>query len=252
MPAGGLVVGGIIGAGTAIYGAIEKSKAEKAARNNIMPQYTIPQSERDSLSLAESQAGQGMSDASRRELLNNSNQGLSATTNSILRAGGSANAIAGAENNYQQGLNQNAIYDDQARMSNLSRLQSAYTRASANSDKAYQINEYAPWANRAQAIAQQLQSGQQTMQSGLSTLGSAATSYAGSLAKPGTMQTPTTTPSSLPPVGQNQSYFAGSSGYDGNAGFGNGDINNGNNFTNMGNGQDPQFSWNGFYPSSQP
>lgn len=272
MPAGGLVVAGVVGAGTAIYGAIQKNKAAKAARNNIMPHYDIPQSEYNSLNLAESQAGQGMSDASRQQLLNNSQSGLSATQNAILRSGGSANAIAGAEDKYQQGINQNAIYDDQARMANLSRLQSAYTRMSADADKSYQINEYAPWANRAQAISQQLQSGQQTMQSGLSTLGSAATSYAAAMAKPGTNNNiglrdtsgdvsmgkiPTygsygsanSSPSpslSIPDSGfqQQQVPWPAQGGDAGSA-----SVNN--NFTTWGNGSGSQWKWNGFYPEQQ-
>ena len=183
MPAGGLVTGAVIGLGTAIYGAIQKSKAEKAARNNVMPTYTIPQSEYNSLDLAESQAGQGMSDASRAILQNNANQGLQATQDNILRGGGNANAIAVAQGGYQQGINQNAIYDDQARVANLSRLQSAYARMSADQDKAFQVNQYAPWANKAQALAQQQQYGQATMMSGIGTAGSALSGYFGAMNK---------------------------------------------------------------------
>lgn len=181
MPAGGLVsagVSGAVGLGTAIYGAIQKRKAQQAAAANKMPTYNIPTEEQDALTLAGSQAGQGMSDASRQAYLNNAGSGLAATTNAILRGGGDANSIGNAYNKYETGINNQAIYDDQARMQHLSNLQGEFHRMSAQKDKQWQINQYAPWANKAQAIGQQLTGGQNMMMAGINTLGSAATTAA--------------------------------------------------------------------------
>lgn len=177
MPAGGLVsagVSGAVGLGTAIYGAIQKRKAQQEAAANKMPTYSIPTEEQDALTLAGSQAGQGMSDASRQAYLNNAGSGLAATTNAILRGGGDANSIGNAYNKYDTGINNQAIYDDQARMQHLSNLQGEFHRMSAQKDKQWQINQYAPWANKAQAIGQQLTGGQNMMMAGINTLGNSA------------------------------------------------------------------------------
>lgn len=177
MPAGGLVTAGVgaaIGLGTAIYGGIKKRQAERAAAANVMPIYNIPTEEQDALTLAGSQAGQGMSDASRQAYLNNAGSGLSATTNAILRGGGDANSIGNAYNKYETGINNQAIYDDQARMNHLSNLQGEFHRMSAQKDKQWQINQYAPWANKAQAIGQQLTGSQNMINSGISTMSGAA------------------------------------------------------------------------------
>lgn len=181
----GIITAGI-GLGTTIYGAIQKQKAQKAANANVMPTYQIPQSQNDVLNLAESQAGNGMSAAARQQLQNNANSGLAATLNSQQRNGGDANAMSGAYNNYAEGIDKNAIYDDQARVANLRNLQTQYQNQSAYQDKAWQINDYAPWANRAQAIAGQLQganqwetSGMNTLLSGLAKTGSALGSSGG-------------------------------------------------------------------------
>lgn len=177
MPAGGLVtagIGGAIGLGTTIYGMIQKNKAEKAAKANVMPQYDIQPEEQYNLDIARSQAGQGMSDASRAAYMNNAGSGLAATTNAILRGGGDANSIGNAYNKYDTGISSQAIYDDQARMQHLSNLQGAYTRMSAQKDKQWQINKYQPWANKAQALAQQLAGSQNMITSGINTMGTAA------------------------------------------------------------------------------
>lgn len=180
MPAGGLLtaaaITGAIGLGQTIYGVSQKKKAQREAAANKMPTYSIPGEEQSALTLAESQAGQGMSDASRAAYLNNAGSGLAATSNAILRGGGDANAIGSAYNRYETGINNQAIYDDQARMSHLSNMQSAFSRMSAQKDKRWQINEYQPWANKAQAVGQQLASSQNMITSGINTMGSALTS----------------------------------------------------------------------------
>lgn len=242
MPAGGLIVAGVIGAGTAIYGAIQKDKAAKAARANVRPAYGIPQEEYQNLSLAESQAGQGMSDAARQQLQNNASAGLAGTQNAILRAGGSANAIASAEEKYQQGINQNAIYDDQARVSNLRNLQSAYTRMSADKDKEWQINQYGSWADKAQAISQQAASADKTMWSGINTVGSAASGIAGS----GSLGSST---ASAVAAGRNSAPSAPQAGV--SPSDSGGMYNASNNFTNSGNGSNQDWKWNGYYPVQQ-
>ena len=236
----GIVTAGI-GLGTTIYGSIQKQKAQKAAAANVMPTYTIPQSQNDAMSLAESQAGNGMSAAARQQLQNNANNGLAATLNSQQRNGGDANAMSGAYNNYAEGIDKNAIYDDQARVANLRNLQTQYQNQSAYQDKAWQINDYAPWANKAQAIAGQLQGAQQWQTSGMNTLlsGLASTSNALKPAakNPNTTSTPTGGGADGSVAALNTGYSNTPFRFDQNPTSG---------------GDNGGFQWNGYYPVSAP
>ncbi len=164
-----LIAGAALGAGQLAYGAAQKRKAQRAAAANVMPKYNIAPEEAQMLRQEESMAGQGMSDASREALRANTDRSQGQSIDAILRGGGNPNAISALANNTQTQLNQMAVYDDQARLQNLARLQAARARMSANRDKQYQINDYQPWANKAQAITQQLAGAQNMMTSGLNT-----------------------------------------------------------------------------------
>lgn len=166
-----LIAGAALGAGEMIYGNHLKKEAAKAAAANVMPKYQIGPEEQQMLSTAESQAGTGMSDAAREALRQNSDRALGTSIDAITRGGGNVNAISSLAEGTQQGLNKMALYEDDARLKHLQMLQEARARMSANRDKAYQINDYGPWANRAQAIAQQQAAAQNTFNSGLNTLG---------------------------------------------------------------------------------
>jgi len=186
----GLIGGGLLGAGEIAYGLINQSKARKAAAANIRPKYEIPDEERqaENLAQAESMAGQGMSAASRQQLYQNTANMQGQSIDAILRAGGDPNAISNLANNTQNQLNQSSIYDNQARLQNLGNLQALRSqissRRSASKDKAWQLNHYQPWADRAQAIAQQSQGAQNMINSGVNQLGMGLVSGLGSLSKP--------------------------------------------------------------------
>lgn len=185
MPAGGLITAGALGLGTAIYGGIEASQAKKAAMNNIAnrPQYNPLPEDDSELNLAESQAGTGMSAAAKQSLLNNSQNSEAAALNATLRGGGDANAIGSIADKSQQALNSNAIYDNQAQQAHVGTLLNTFrqynNQRQANSDKQFQINQYAPWADRQQLYTQQMQAGQNMLNSGLKTLGSGLSSLGG-------------------------------------------------------------------------
>jgi hypothetical protein len=152
------------------YGASQKKKYQREADANKMPEYQINQEERDMMRQAETMAGQGMSDADREAMRSNTDRAMGTSIDAILRGGGNPNAIASLAGNFQNQINQMAVYEDQARLKNLENLQNQRARMSANRDKAYQINQYQPWANRAQAINQQLMGAQNMMQGGFNTM----------------------------------------------------------------------------------
>jgi hypothetical protein len=165
-----LLAGAAIGAGQMAYGASQKKKYQNAAAANVMPEYQINPEEGAMMRQAESMAGQGMSDAARESMRANTDRALGTGIDAILRGGGNANAIASLAGNTQNQINQMAVYEDQARLKNLENLQNQRARMSANRDKVYQINQYQPWANRAQAINQQLMGAQNMMQGGFNTM----------------------------------------------------------------------------------
>lgn len=242
----------IIGAGIATYGIVKQSQAEKAAKNNKRPTYNIPEEEYDGERLAESQASQGMSAASKQYYLDNAGQGLSATTDAILRGGGDPNSIGSAYNNYQKGINSLSVYDDQARQQHLQGLTSAYARMSADKDKAWQVNQYGPYADKAQAYAAQEAGAQKTIGSGISIFGQGLGGLAKGAPNAGTI--PTGGTSNLPAgSGNASSNFTNNFGYDAN--------NATPNFTNNYGGSldvsqsyapqptNPEGSWTGIIPA---
>lgn len=210
----GLIAGGVLSAGELAYGAHLKKKAQQAAAANVMPEYKIAPEEQQMLSQAESMAGQGMSDAAREALRANSDRALGTTLDAMLRSGATANSIGKTAGQTQAGLNQIALYEDSARINNLKALQEERARMSANRDKAYQINKYNPWANRAQAISGQLDAANNTINSGINTIGQGVLGIANNFGGQPHMpnynympQQPSISPSSYGPNPQPQPYM---------------------------------------------
>lgn len=193
MPAGGLLTAGslAVGLGEAIYGGIQSKKINNqlAANAAARPKYQIPQEENNIESLAESRGGQGISDAAMTANQNQSNQNTAAALAAIKQSGDTSNigAITGAADNAS---NQQAIYNDQARMQNLNNLQGAYARMSANKDKQFQVNELDPWKDKQQFLSTQLAGAKNTEQAGINTAASGAMNLGSSLLKANTVANP--------------------------------------------------------------
>ncbi len=225
----GLVSAGI-GAGTAIYGAIQKKKAERAAAANTRPKYSIPNEEYDALNLAEGQANMGMGAGARQQLQNNTDRAIATTANATLMGGGDANAIGNIVDKSQNAYNNNAVYDDQVRLANLSRLQSNYQRMAANRDKQWQ--------------AQQLQT------SGMNMFGGGLASTINGFAQQNkdTIPAQSYTPSNqaATQMGQGMAVGGGIGGASNYGGYSQ------NPFRFDQNPGGDQFQWNGYYPTQNP
>lgn len=152
----GAGVGALSGGINAFEGAKQKKAANAALANNVMPQYQIPQTEWDNLNQLQSQAGQGLSDSSRTVYNNAAGQGLGASISAIQRGGGDVNTLGGAFNSYLNNTSQLALADDKMKNQHMADLIGGRQRISADQDKEYQINKYSPWANRQQALTQQV------------------------------------------------------------------------------------------------
>lgn len=166
-----------VGAGLALYGAYQKSQAEKKAKANLAnrPTYEPIPEDQSELNLAQAQGNIGMGAGARTVLQNNADRLLSTSTNAALMAGADANTIAGITERAQNAYNQNAIYDDQVRQGHLANLMRTYSMYNAqrrgDADKQFQVNQYGPWADRQQLFSSQIAGGQQTMNSGLGLVG---------------------------------------------------------------------------------
>jgi len=174
----------LAGLGLAIYGEVKKSQAEKRAKQNLAnrPKYSALPEDDSELNLATQQANQGMGANARQQLQNNTDRNLSTSANAVLMGGGDANAIGSLADRTQNAYNNSAIYDDQARQQHLNTLLGTMSRYNAQrqgtADKQFQVNQYAPWADRQQLYAQQIAGGQQTMNSGINIFAKGASGLA--------------------------------------------------------------------------
>lgn len=250
---------GLGGLALAAYGAIHKAQQEKKASQNLANRPTYnPLPEDDSeLRIAESMASNGMSGNARQALQNNADRSLATTTNAALMGGADPNTIAGIADRSQNAYNQNALYEDQARMQNLRTLMSTYSRYNAqrqgNADKQFQVNQYAPWADRQQMYAQNIAGASQTMNSGINMFGSALGGYLNGVGGNGSPTTATTQigqGSALGELGASGAMSGFSGG--GGAGYSSPMATGSDNFTNWGNGEGGgKWSMGGYMPVYQ-
>ncbi len=154
------------------HGIHQQNLANKAAAANQRPTYNIPQGEYDNLYMAENNASQGLDQGSKQIMTNNADRGLATSLNSVLRGGGDANAAGNIYDNYLNGISNITLMDNAQKIQNVNKLVASRNRMSDEQDKAWQINQYAPWADKAQQIAQQKSYGQQQIDSGIGSLAS--------------------------------------------------------------------------------
>lgn len=168
--AGGIVQG--------VVGAIQKGKAKRMARANKRPDYSIQRPVLDNQAIAESRAGQGMSDASRQFLRQDSERGLTSALDAILAGGGSVNNIGDIYGNYQTGISKMALVDEEMRTKNIQNLISQNNQLAAEKDKEWQVNVYAPYADKAQAAAALSKQGTDNMWKGINSVIGAGANFA--------------------------------------------------------------------------
>ena len=212
MPAGGLLTAGVglaVGAGEAIYAKHQQNKLNAQINSLQRPTWAQSPYENQMLTLAESQGGKGMSDASRTAYLNDAQSGLSGTISAIEKGGGDVNSLGNAYGKYEGGLGTIAMYDDKARLANNANVMNAYARQSANDDKSFMFNQYAPYADKKTALTQQLAGATNMFQSGLNT---AAGGLGGMFSKMGQKTSPTDTTTGNAGSGGGQADYAGSMG----------------------------------------
>lgn len=158
------------GVAQSVQGIVQNAQAKKIARNNKRPVYKIQQETMDNQALAESRASTGLSDAAMQVLKQGNERGLSSSLEAIMAGGGSVNNIGDLYGNYSDGVSKMALIDEEMRRRNIDNLVTQNMRLGAEKDKAWQVNVFAPYADKAQAAAALKAQGSQNLWKGINTV----------------------------------------------------------------------------------
>lgn len=141
---------GIVDVGT---GLLQEGRAKKLAQANKRPFYNIPGGITDNTWAATSRASQGLSDQAKSLYTEQSDRGLTAGIDAITSGGGSVNNIADLYAKRDNGISNMALIDEGMRAANMKNLYDANTQQSEYADKEWQVNDWGPFADKAQAAA---------------------------------------------------------------------------------------------------
>lgn len=171
-------VGLALAIGMAAKGLSDQKKAKKIAAGNIRPTYSIAPEETANQEIAQTLAGRGLSGATKQSFRTSAERGLSTSIDAILKGGGDTNQVGQVYGTYNDSMGRLAIADDAQRFDNLKILLDNNRRMAAERDKLFQLNEYAPFADKAQEAAALSAQGQQYINSGINTGFNAVSTYA--------------------------------------------------------------------------
>lgn len=162
-----------IGLAEGVVGLINASKtrreAEKIAAER--PDYEISPLVGQDLSLARSELANGMGSAAENAYNDLNNSQFSSSLGAILRSGGNANNIGALYGNNQEGRLRLAQMQDQLRLNQIQNVVRASQNMQQEEQTKWQLNEFAPWEDRAKANAAARQGAQQQINAGINTFG---------------------------------------------------------------------------------
>lgn len=149
-------------------GTFQYLNAIKQAKNNTRPFYSIDPAYQNNINLLTNNLGLPSSalDLFYKNIGQNTSNGI----NAILANGGNGNQIAGVLGNQNQNYEKLAIDDTLQRKQDLAGIIAARLQLAEQRDKAFQINQYAPYADRAAAISNQKAAGIQNIFGGLNSV----------------------------------------------------------------------------------
>lgn len=172
-----VTIGGIaLGLGKTLFGFGKKNKAKAMASRNPRPVRKTSQAVLDNLDIAESMASQGLSDSAKAVYMENADRLTTASLEAVLRSGGDPNLAGSIYDMGLDNLSKFALAEDEARLKNIAVYMDANTAKAKEDDLNFQINEYAKWADTAQAAAKLSAEGTSEIAGGLGTAFSAAVS----------------------------------------------------------------------------
>jgi len=181
-PAGLAVNTGVqaaVGVAQMVQAGKQNREAKKLQKNFVNPTYQIAKPILDNQALAESRAGQGLSDAALSVYRDNVNRSMTASIDAILRGGGNVNSISDLNDASEDNFAQIALLEEEVRMKNTQTYLAQNERLAAELDKQFQINEYAPAQDKKQLIAALRQQANDNKWKGINTIGSAVGNFIG-------------------------------------------------------------------------
>lgn len=193
-------IGAAIGLGQSVVGLInaEKTKHEAEILANSRPKYNISPLVGEDLSLAESDLSNGMSSAATKAYEDSNNQQFSSSIGAILRNGGPVNNIGDLYGNNQDGRLKLSMMKDNLRLQQIKNLSDARQRMEQEQQTQWQVNDYAPWADKSQANAAARNGAQKQINDGLNTFGSSVMSAANTIQENNTLNPNTRITSNIP------------------------------------------------------
>ncbi len=177
MPLPAIAVAGIVAGGLqAGAGLIGKIKANNLKKSAVRPDYETPEAITENVAIAESLAQTGLSDSAKQSLLSGADRGLTSSIEAILKGGGSVNTVADAYDTQMQSISRMSLAEDEAKFRNINMLVTANKALADEQEKAWQINKYAPYADKMALAAKMNEDANKNIQGGLN-LGFSAWSY---------------------------------------------------------------------------
>lgn len=172
-------VAAAVGIGTAAYGVVKGAKEKKEAKRLAASRPELKASPYldDQLSLAKSELSSGMSGAAENAYEQGLSRDVSGSLDAILKGGGDVNNVAEIFDRSAVGRQRLALMKENLRLSQIGNLVNAQNAYGNQDQQRFQFNEWAPWADSAQANARARQGSANMVMSGIQTTGSAAMGY---------------------------------------------------------------------------
>lgn len=170
----GLIAGAAVGAITLGYGIAKDAKANSKAKElaNNRPQIKSSPYTADELALSKSELANPMSADTDRFLKEQQDSDTSNSISAILKGGGDVNNVAQIFDGSQRGNQRLALMKENLRLNKINNFMNTSRNAEQERQQQFQFNQWAPWADQAQANSAAKQGAQATISSGVNTLAS--------------------------------------------------------------------------------
>lgn len=160
-------------AAQAIFGTFQYLSAVKNARKNLRPEYEIDPTFQQNIDFLKNTMG--LPQSALELYYNRVGHGTSQGIEALLASGGNANQIATILGNQNRSFQEIALQDALQKKQDIGGIINANLMLAGEKDKAFQINEYAPYSDKAQALSAQ-------KSAGLQNIGGAITGFSSALA----------------------------------------------------------------------
>jgi hypothetical protein len=174
-----ILISGGIGLAESVVGLVNKGKLKKEAAQleANRPKYKIQKEFGQDVSLMESELGKGMSARAERAYNAATDRQLSSSLSAILKGGGNVNSIGDLYAAGETGRQNLAIMQDNLRLNQINNLVAARQRMAQEEQTAWQVNEYAPFKDKATALGMERQEADKQIWAGVNTLGSSVMQF---------------------------------------------------------------------------